>query len=294
MPYLQNEKTRTQAEIQAAEANVTALTTQAQAQQHTIAQAQVQLHAAQSGLAGLQAQRPALEAAAAAADQVVADFDRQIVEHQQNEPDQFIVIDEQEQVTRQPIRRGHPVPNPEWTVWKRRLDALTQQRNQAQASASAAHRRLNALNGAIAQAAAEVQSAETLAAQAAATLAQLNGTLAGARERAVAAHQRLDDLTRLSGEIDRDPMDRGALGPVAAALSARVIEFEDAYRAAAAASATADATLASLLARRVQLTAALTDANNRMPAADAEAAAADRALRGLAQQIDHHLANRPR
>ena len=294
MPYLQNEKTRTQAEIQAAEANVTALTTQAQAQQQTIAQAQVQLHAAQSGLAGLQAQRPALEAAAAAADQVVADFDRQIVEHQQNEPDQFIVIDEQEQVTRQPIRRGHPVPNPEWTVWKRRLDALTQQRNQAQASASAAHRRLNALNGAIAQAAAEVQSAETLAAQAAATLAQLNGTLAGARERAVAAHQRLDDLTRLSGEIDRDPMDRGALGPVAAALSARVIEFEDAYRAAAAASAAAAATLASLLARRVQLTAALTDANNRMPAADAEAAAADRALRGLAQQIDHHLANRPR
>jgi len=273
---------------------VTALTTQAQAQQQTIAQAQVQLHAAQSGLAGLQAQRPALEAAAAAADQPLADFDRQILEHQQNEPEQFIVIDEQEQVTRQPIRRGHPVPNPEWTVWKRRLDALTQQRNQAQASASAAHRRLNALNGAIAQAAAEVQSAETLAAQAAATLAQLNGTLAGARERAVAAHQRLDDLTRLSGEIDRDPMDRGALERVAAALSARVIELEDAYRAAAAASAAAAATLASLLARRDQLTAALTDANNRMPAADAEAAAADSAVRGLAQQIDHHLANRPR
>jgi chromosome segregation ATPase len=223
MPYLQNEKTRTQAEIQAAEANVANLTTQAQGQQQTIAQAQVQLHAAQSGLAGLQAQRPALEAAAAAADQVVADFDRQILEHQQNEPEQFIVIDEQEQVTRQPIRRGHPVPNPEWTVWKRRLDALTQQRNQAQASASAAHRRLNALNGAIAQAAAEVQSAETRAAQAAATLAQLNGTLAAARERAVAAHQRLDDLTRLSGEIDRDPMDRGALERVAAGLSARVI-----------------------------------------------------------------------
>jgi hypothetical protein len=294
MPYLQNEKTRTQAEIQAAEANVTALTTQAQAQQQTIAQAQVQLHAAQSGLAGLQAQRPALEAAAAAADQVVADFDRQIVEHQQNEPDQFIVIDEQEQVTRQPIRRGHPVPNPEWTVWKRRLDALTQQRNQAQASAFAAHNRLNALNGAIAQAAAGVQAAEAQAAQAAATLAQLNGALAAAREAVVAAHQRLDELTRLGGEIDRNPMDRGALGPVAAALSARVSELEDAYRAAAAASATADATLASLLARRNQLTAALTDANNRMPAADAEAVAADRALRGLAQQIDHHLANRPR
>jgi hypothetical protein len=63
----------------------------------------------------------------------------------------------------------------------------------------------------------------------------------------------------LSGEIDRDPMDRGALERVAAGLSARVIELEDAYRAAAAASA-----------------------------------AADSAVRGLAQQIDHHLANRPR
>jgi golgin subfamily B member 1 len=282
MPYLQNEKTRTQAEIQTAETDVANLTTEAQGQQQTITQAQTQANTARSGLAGLQAQRPGLEAAAAAADQALAGIDRQIVEHQQNEPDRTI---------ERPNKP--PLPNPEWTVWKRRLDTLTQQRNQVQASASAAHNRLNALNGAIAQAAAEVQSAETRAAQAAATLAQLNGTIAAARERAVAAHQRLDDLTRLSGEIDRDPMDRGALERVAAGLSARVIELEDAYRAAAAASAAAAATLASLLARRDQLTAALTDANNRMPAADAEAAAADSAVRWLAQQIDHHLANRP-
>ena len=113
-------------------------------------------------LAGLQAQRPALEAEAATADRRLADLEIQIQQHGQTEPEQFI-----ERPNRPPLR------NPEWTTWKERFDELVEQRNQAEASASAAHIRLSDLSRAISQAEAEVQSAVTRAAQAAATLAQL-------------------------------------------------------------------------------------------------------------------------
>jgi hypothetical protein len=152
------------------EANLTA---QRPALQQAIAQARDGANGARSALAGIQAQRPALEAAAAAADQAVADADSEIAEHQQNEPDRTI---------ERPNKP--PLPNPEWPVWKRRLEELTQQRNRLQADASAAHGRLNDLNRAISQATAEVQSAETRVAQAMTTLVQLDRAISAARERA--------------------------------------------------------------------------------------------------------------
>jgi predicted nucleic acid-binding Zn-ribbon protein len=172
MPYLQNEKTRTQAQIQSAEAEVANLTAQEQAQQQAVAQTQAQVDAARSRLAGLQAQRPALEREAATADRRLADLEVQIEQHGQTEPEQFI-----ERPNRPPLR------NPEWTTWKNRLDVLTEQRNQAEASASATHSRLNDLSRAISQADAEVQSAVTRAAQAVATLAQLSRAISAARVR---------------------------------------------------------------------------------------------------------------
>ncbi|HEY5892685.1 MAG TPA: hypothetical protein VIT91_05585 [Chthoniobacterales bacterium] len=86
----------------------------------------------------LQAQRPALEAAAAAADQAVEDIDAQILEHQQNEPERIIEV-------------PRPRPNPEWIAWNRRLLQLNQQRDRLQASASAAHGRVNDLIATLAQ-----------------------------------------------------------------------------------------------------------------------------------------------
>jgi hypothetical protein len=151
----------------------TNLTAQRPALQQAIAQAQDGANAARSALAGIQAQRPALEAGAAAADQAVADIDREILEHQQNEPDRTI---------ERPNKP--PLPNPQWAVWKRRLDQLTQQRNPLLASASAAHNRLNDLDRAISQATADVRSAEARVAKAVTTLAQLDLAISAARERA--------------------------------------------------------------------------------------------------------------
>jgi chromosome segregation ATPase len=278
MPYLQNEKTRAQAEIQAAEAEVTSLTAQLDAQQQAVASAQAAVEAARSKLAGTEAQRPALEGSVASADGRVADLDQQIQQHEQNEPEEFI---------ERPNKP--PLPNPQWRTWKARLDELTEQRSGAQADADAAHIRLNNLDQAIAQATAELQAAEAQATQAAAALEQLKQALAAAQTRVAAAHQRLDKLTQLSDEIDREPMNRTDLEQAAAELSALVMELEDAYAAARATSRAADAALASLMARRDQLTAALADVNNQLPTADTEVSAADSAAADLAQQIDDHL-----
>ena len=86
-----------------------------------------------------QAQRPQLEAAAAAADQALADCDRAILEHEQNEPERI-------------LEGGpRPRPNPAWIVWSRRLAQLTQQRDRLQVNASAAHRRVSDLVMTLAQ-----------------------------------------------------------------------------------------------------------------------------------------------
>ena len=278
MPYLQNEKARTQAQIQSAEAEVTNLTAQEQAEQQILTQAQAQGDAARSRLAGLQSQRPVLEAEAATADRGLADLEIQIQQHEQIEPDKTI-----ERPPRPPLH------NPKWTTWKQRFDELVEQRNQAEASASAAQLRLNDLIRAISQADAEVQSAANRAAQATATLAQVRRAISAARERAAAARQRLGELVILSNEIERDSMDRRALERVAAELSARTIDLEDALRAAEAAAAAADANLASLIARRDELTTALTAVNGQIPAAETEARAADIAVEDLAGQMDRHI-----
>src|SRR5262249_56112110 len=90
MPHLQNEKSRVQAEIKAAESETANLTTQIQTQQQAVAAAKAKVDAAPSKLANLQGQRPALAAAAVSADQTVAGLDQQIAQHEQNEPDKFI------------------------------------------------------------------------------------------------------------------------------------------------------------------------------------------------------------
>lgn len=282
MPYLENEKSRAQAEIQAAEAEVASLTAQLDAQQQSVASAQAAVEAARNRLADGESQRPALEAAAASADGRVAALDQQILQHEQNEPDEFI---------ERPNKP--PLPNPAWRTWKKRFDELTEQRDGAQADADATHARLNNLNQAIAQANFELQAATAQATQAAATLEQLKQALAAAQAHAVSAHQRLDDLTRLSDEIDREPMNRTDLEQAAAELSSMVMELEDAYAVARAASRSTDAALALLITRRDQVIAALADINSQLPAANAAVGAADIAAANLAQQIDDHISGGP-
>jgi chromosome segregation ATPase len=113
MPYLQNEKSRVQAEIQKLESDAANLTTQIDVQQQAVASAKTKVDDARSKLAGLQAQRPALAAAATSADQKVDGINQQIQEHEQNEPEKSI---------ERPNKP--PLPNPEWKTWNKRMEEL--------------------------------------------------------------------------------------------------------------------------------------------------------------------------
>jgi len=278
MPYLQNEKSRVQAEIQKLESEAANLTTQIDTQQQAVASAKTKVDDARSKLAGLQAQRPALAAAATSADQKVDGINQQIQEHEQNEREKSI---------ERPNKP--PLPNPEWTTWNKRMEALTEQRSRAEADAVAASTRLNNLDQAISQATAELRTAESQSNQAAAVLDQLKKSLSVTNNKLQAARQNLNDLTRFTDEIDKDPMNRPALEQAAAALSTRVLELEDAYAAARAVSRAADAALSSLTSRRDQLTAALADINSQLPAANEAVRVADQAAADLAQQIDEQI-----
>ena len=278
MPYLQNEKSRTQAEIQKLESEAANLTTQIDVQQQAVASAKTKVDDARSKLAGLQAQRPALAAAVTSADQKVDGINQQIQEHERNEPEKSI---------ERPNKP--PLPNPEWTRWNKRMEQLTDQLNQAEADSVAASTRLNNLDRDISQATADLRTAESQSNQAAAVLDQLKKSLSVTNNKLQAARQNLNDLTRFTDEIDRDPMDRPALEQAAAALSTRVLELEDAYAAARTVSRAAEAALSSLTSRRDQLTAALADINSQLPAANEAVRIADQEAADLAQQIDEQI-----
>lgn len=276
MPYLQHEQTRAQAEIQAADAAVTSLKTQVDIQRQALIAARAQVETARNAVTALQSQRPALDAVVAAADRAVIDLDRRISEHEANEPPQVIggvepiVRPDVEGPLTRPVR-----PNPAWKVWKRQHGVLIQQRTQAQEEANGAHARLNELNARVAQGQAGVQVAEAQVAQGEASLEQVNQSLVAARDRASLARQKLNDLVRFSEEIDREPVDRKALEQVAATLSTRVMELEDALSVAQAVSAQADATLSSLLRRRDELVNGLATVTSQLPGAETAVQAAD-------------------
>jgi chromosome segregation ATPase len=283
MPYMPNEKARFQAESQAAGAEIINLTAQSQAQQGAVVAAQARVSTARSGLAEAQASIPNLEAAAATADRRVADLDLQIDTHLATEPEPTFEIPNKP-----------PRPNPAWRAWKRELDRLSQQRSQAQADAAAAHARLNDGRSQVSQATAQVQVAERQVAEATSALNAIQQAIVAANERQAAAQDQLALLDQWDAEIDRDPLVRNTLEPVAAILSERATVLEDTYATARVEGEIAAETLAALIARRDQLTAALNDVNAQLPAASEELRAANQALAGVTRSIQMHLRRGPR
>lgn len=294
MPYLQEEQKRAQAEIQVADAAVTNLTTQISTQRQALTSAQAQVEASRNALTTLQGQRPALDAAVVEADQAVATLERRIAEHEANEPPEFIGGVERtvRPMARLPIT-GAPRPNPAWKKWKQQLDALAQQRSQAQATANAARTRLSELDGRISQAQAALQAAETQVTQAGTVLEQLSQTLGALRDRAAVGRQRLSELVSQSGEIDRNPMDRNALEQAAAKLSVRTLELEDALAAARAVSAQADATLSAMLGRRKQLEDNLTEVSQKILDAEIAVRGKDAVAADRFRELNDHIAGGP-
>jgi chromosome segregation ATPase len=297
MSELHDEKIRLQAEIQAAEAEITNLTTQLQAQQQAIGAAQSRVSAAQSRLTGAQAQLPPLEAAAAAADRRVVELNQDIDAHLAVEPEKTIGLEHpprQAQNIPGELLPAAPRPNPAWAVWKRALDRLTQQLEQAQADAAANHVRLDGGRAQVSQATAEVQAAERQVADATGALQVTQRAIAAARQRQETARNEVANLDRWNDEIARDPLARTALEQAAAELSDRAAVLEDARDTARVQNEIAQETHASMSARRDQLTPALNQVNAQLPAASEELRAANELLAAASSRIQRHRQQGPR
>lgn len=281
MPYLEQEKTRLQSEVQVQAALIAGLTPQLNTQQQAVAAAQARVNAAQAKVADAQASIPTLAASAAAADATVRDLNNQIADHEANEPDQILEI-------------PRPRPNPAWRTWKKELDRLTGLRAQAQTDAAAADTRLSNAQAVVAQAQAELQAAQSQAAVAAAAVQATQTAMAAAQDRQNSAQQLLGELDSWNTEIARDPLNRSALEPAAAELTARTAALEDTYATARLQNEDAEQALAALVARRDQLVPMLNDVNAQLPAAQTERQAAQAALTAAARRIETHVKIGPR
>lgn len=274
MPYFQNEKARLQLELQAVGAEIANLTAQLQVQQQAIATAQSQSSAAQTRLAVAQAQIPPLEAAARAADELVADLDEQI--RDASEPDQ------------------QDPGDPGGVEWRRRLAALKRQRDQAQTQSTAARARLDNGRAVVSQATAEVQAAERQVAVVTNTAQVTQQAIAAAQQGQQAVQTEIGKLDRWNDEIARDPLDRRALEPLAAELSGRVAALEEAHAVARVQNEIATETLLALTARRDnELAPELNRVNAELPGASEELRVARLALGGVTRRIQMHLRGGP-
>lgn len=261
MALLERERIRLQAGFDAAVAQV-------DSQQQAAAATQARLSAAQAQVVAAQSRLPALEAAAAAADNQVADLDAQIEAHRAREPEPTIEGDDGQR----------PRPNPEWRVWKRRLDQLVARQNQARASAAASHGALGNGQRTVAQAQLEVQFAEQQANETMLALQLAQVTLK-------VAQQQVADLERWISEIARDPLVRSALEQIADELSARTMTLQESLTLARFQQEDAESSLASLLARRDRLTVAVADLSGRIPAAQTELQEAQVEVDGASNEL---------
>jgi chromosome segregation ATPase len=276
MAFLQNEKARLQAEVQAAGAQITSLTTQLQTQQQAVVTAQGRVSAAQTRVADGQSKIPALEAAAASADQRAESANQAVENHSANEPDPLIEVG------------GRPPrPNPAWRTWKTQMDRLTQQLSAAQTEAGAAHGRLNDGRSEVSLALAERQAAERQVTDANNPVAATQQAIAAARQRQDTVQAQIATLDRWNDEIARDPLVRPALEPIAAELSGRAAALEEAFAVARVQREIAEETRASLIARRDQLTPVLNQVNGQLPGASEELRVARVALTSASRTIQN-------
>lgn len=261
MALLEQERIRLQAAIDAAAAEVSA-------RQQALLAAQARVGEAQTQVAEAQSRLPALQSAAAAADARVANAEAEVQAHMANEPDPTIDVED-----------GRPPrPNPAWRVWKRQLDQLRVQRDQAQAAAAAAHGALGNGQRAVVQA----QMAEQL------TQRQVEEATAARRSGQSAlnvAQQNMADLERWLAEIARDPLQRTALEQVASQVSTRALALQESLTLARFAQEDTESRLASLVARRNQLNDTLVDVNGRIPGAQTEVEAAQEAADAASAEL---------
>ena len=269
MPYLEQDTARLQTALQALAAQQTTLTTQLAIRQQAVTAAQAQRTNAQAGVTQAQARIPPLQAAAAAAD-------AQVVEAQRNLTD-----------------ASEPPPGIPPAAWRARLTVLRRKVAEAKTAATAAHARVTEAQQSVAQAQSHVRAADVQVAAATAAVQATQAAIAALQPRRQELQATLAEIERMNAEITRDPLAREVLQQVAADLSARTATLEESHLTARFELEDAETLLASVITRRTELTTLLADLARQIPEAEAQQAAAQRALAAAEAEVNQHLQDGP-
>ncbi len=108
--------------------------------------------------------------------------------------------------------------------------------------------------------------------EAKATVAGTQTAIAGVQARQQAIQQQIDGIAKVNTEIDRDPITRPTVERLAAELSARVFELEDAHIQARLEQEDAEEHLRNLIIRRDDLTQRTADVTVKLSDAKARLA----------------------
>lgn len=269
MPYLKQETTRLQTDLQALIAQEAPLNAQLATQQQAVTAAQAQRTNALNAVAQAQTRIPPLQAAASAADARVAGLEQEIRD------------------------ASEPPQGGASNAWRLRLAALRRQLVQAKTAATAAHNSLNEAQRAVAQAQAQMQAVERQVAAATAAVQVTQSAITALQTRQHDVQTQLAELARWEEEIARDPLVRPTLEQTAAELSARVASLEEAHLTARFELEDAEALLADLTARRNDLVIRLNTINAQLPDAQTQQAAAQQALATAEAEVTTHLQDGP-
>ena len=269
MPYLQQDTTRLQTELQTLIAQQAPLNAQLATQQQAMTAAQAQRTNAVNAVAQAQARVPPLQAAAGAADRQVAEVELEL------------------QDAAEPPAGIPPVS------WRVRLTALRKKLALAKTAATAAHAKVAEAQQGVTQAQAQVQAADRQVAAFSAVVQATQAAITALQTRQRDVQQQLAVLDRWEADIARDPLTRPSLERTAAELSAEAAKLEDAHLAARFELEDAVALLASLTARRDELTAKLNAVVAQLPEAQAQQAAAQQALAAADAEVATHLQDGP-
>ncbi|MBZ5506658.1 MAG: hypothetical protein LAO78_14460 [Acidobacteriia bacterium] len=281
MVYLTNELSLWQAESQRLDAGIAQLIAGAAQQDQAAAAARARASAARADAARLSGEASALQSQAAAADAQVASLDQQIAEQVMNEPDEFIEVG------------GRSRRNPEWTVWKARLDDLNAQRAQAFSSATSLHAQANQRSAAAAQSQSVAAAADNDAATATALAGQLRQQAVQLAPQKAAADQQITNITRWQQELARQPMNRTALETTASEIFSQTNSLEGEYKSFVDQANAAEKRLWYLQTLAQELNSKLGDWLGQLLPAATEVANATAALNDVQTRIQHVLQRIP-
>lgn len=173
------------------------------------------------------------------------------------------------------------------------MDDLTNQRNQAQASAASLHSQASQRSAAAAQSQAQVTAADhdVATANAAAALIRQQATQLGTQKNAIA--QQIATINRWQQEIARQPVNRAALETAAREIFAQITPLEDEYKSYADQANAAGKKQWYLQTLIQELNSKIGDVQGQLGSANTEVTQATAALNDVSTRIQHVLQRKP-